>query len=136
MIQIKHPGANQVIVRFNGGGEVLFSYGTPVAGFIPGQGYVRTAENHSRTTNGHIRGYLPDPGLKKYKELPQSEMNDLFRRIVLQDSHAYLSEHVQKVKDATMMSNVHARVVHAVDALMRAIGEDSILGPLTPPTEG
>jgi len=39
------------------GREVCLSYGVPVAAFVPGRGYVRTAEKFSVTTSRHASGY-------------------------------------------------------------------------------
>lgn len=39
------------------GREVLMSYGVPVAAFVPGRGYIRTAEKFSVTTSKHANGY-------------------------------------------------------------------------------
>ena len=40
------------------GTDVLFSYETPVAAFIEGEGYVRTATKYSVTTSRHINKWL------------------------------------------------------------------------------
>jgi hypothetical protein len=39
------------IVMAIGEKEVLFSYETPVAAFVPGKGYLRTNVNYSKTTS-------------------------------------------------------------------------------------
>ena len=39
------------------GREVCLSYGVPVAAFVPGRGYVRTAEKFSVTTSKHANAY-------------------------------------------------------------------------------
>ena len=56
-MKLSHPGANRTIVSFDDGSEILFSYATPVAAFIPGTGYVRTERQWSRTTSKHIGLY-------------------------------------------------------------------------------
>lgn len=38
--------------------RILFSYNTPVAAYIYGRGYIRTAEYHSRTTSKHINAWI------------------------------------------------------------------------------
>jgi hypothetical protein len=48
---------NLSIVQLDDGREVCLSYGVPVAAFIPGRGYVRTAEKYSVTTSKHANGY-------------------------------------------------------------------------------
>jgi hypothetical protein len=54
---LKNLGANQSSVEVDGV-EVFFSYKTPVAGFIPGRGYVRTDRKYSVTTTKHINKYV------------------------------------------------------------------------------
>ena len=54
-----HPiAANQTQLDIGQGVEVFFSYQTPVAAFIPGQGYIRTNHKWSRTTSKHITKWL------------------------------------------------------------------------------
>ena len=50
--------ANQTQLDIGQGVEVFFSYKTPVAAFIPGQGYIRTNQKWSRTTSKHINAWL------------------------------------------------------------------------------
>ena len=52
--------SNQNLVKFNSGVQVLFSYRTPVAAYVPGEGYFRTNHNWSRTTSKHINKWLRD----------------------------------------------------------------------------
>ena len=52
--------ANQTLVSYNNGKEVLFSYSTPVAGYSPSNGYFKTDKWYSSTTTRHINKYLPD----------------------------------------------------------------------------
>ena len=49
---------NQNVVSYPDGTEVFFSYSTPVAGYHPDLGYVRTKEWYSSTTTRHINKYL------------------------------------------------------------------------------
>ena len=49
--------ANQTLVSYNNGKEVLFSYSTPVAGYSPELGYIRTNKYYSKTTTKHINKY-------------------------------------------------------------------------------
>lgn len=66
---------NTHTVQLNDGREVCFSYGVPVAAFIPGTGYVKTAERYSVTTSKHANGYAG----KDAKTLPDAE----FRQLIL-----------------------------------------------------
>ena len=51
-------GSNQNLVQLNSGVQVLFSYRTPVAAYVPGEGYFRTNQNWSKTTSKHINKWL------------------------------------------------------------------------------
>lgn len=49
---------NQTELEIGKGVVVFFSYKTPVAAFIPGQGYMRSNHKWSRTTSKHINKWL------------------------------------------------------------------------------
>ena len=66
--------ANQTQISLNNGTEVFFSYKTPVAGFVPGEGYIRTSKKWSSTTTRHINKYLS--GMKA-KEVTQETLDNL-----------------------------------------------------------
>ena len=51
---------NQSLVKLSDGREVCLSYGVPVAAFIPGRGYVKTARKYSVTTSRHANAYAGD----------------------------------------------------------------------------
>lgn len=61
--------ANTHTITLADGREVCFSYGVPVAAFLPGRGYVRTAERYSVTTSKHANGYAG----KDSPQLPDAE---------------------------------------------------------------
>ena len=65
---------NQNIISYDNGTEVFFSYSTPVAGFSPKLGYVRTESWYSSTTTRHINKYL---GCINANEVPQETINEL-----------------------------------------------------------
>lgn len=58
-MRIKSIAANQTEVHLMDGTVVLVSYETPVAAFIPAQGYFYTSTKYSRTTTKHINSWLP-----------------------------------------------------------------------------
>lgn len=58
--------------------RVFFSYETPVAGYIPGRGYVKTDRHYSKTTSKHINKYL---GGCKAEIVPQSEIDALLEGV-------------------------------------------------------
>ena len=66
-------GANQTLVHLPVG-SILFSYETPVAAYVSGRGYVRTAEKFSKTTSKHINQFLNGANAEV---VPQSEIEDL-----------------------------------------------------------
>ena len=49
-------------------GRVLFSYRTPVAAYVYGEGFVRTEKWWSVTTSRHINKWLPENGTVKEVE--------------------------------------------------------------------
>ena len=52
---------------------VMFSYKTPVAAYVSGRGYVRTAEKFSKTTTKHINVWAGTNA----EVIPQSEIESL-----------------------------------------------------------
>jgi len=50
--------SNMTEIETAGGITVLFSYSTPVACHIQGEGYYRTDKHHSVTTSRHINKWL------------------------------------------------------------------------------
>ena len=67
---------NQNTVNYNDGTEVFFSYETPVAGYHPELGIVRTKEWYSSTTTRHINKYLGNL-VNEVVEVPQEIINSL-----------------------------------------------------------
>lgn len=49
---------NQTLARFDDGREMFQSYQTPVALYIPSQGFYITSDKYSRTTSKHITQQL------------------------------------------------------------------------------
>ena len=59
--QTKKLGANKKVIWYDNGVQVLISYTTPVAAYLPqgdGSGYVRTETYYSKTTSRHINSWL------------------------------------------------------------------------------
>ena len=57
-MKLQQIAANRTVVSFPNYVEVFFSYNTPVAGYSPDLGYVRTKKYYSQTTSRHINKYL------------------------------------------------------------------------------
>lgn len=58
-MKLKQLGANRTELTMQDGAIVLFSYETPVAAFVPGQGYIVSAVHYSVTTSKHIGQWIP-----------------------------------------------------------------------------
>ena len=56
--------------------RVLFSYRTPVAAYVFGEGFVRTEKWWSVTTSRHINKWL-DGGDRPVKQVPQTYLDNL-----------------------------------------------------------
>jgi len=66
--------ANRNVISYNNGSEVFFSYSTPVAGYHPDKGYLRTTQWYSSTTTRHINKYLESVNCT---EVSQETINNL-----------------------------------------------------------
>lgn len=56
-MRLNRIGANNIELSFINGNRILFSYGTPVAAWIIGEGYLRTETSHHPTTSKHINSW-------------------------------------------------------------------------------
>lgn len=72
-MKINVIGANQTLVHLPVG-TILFSYETPVAAYVSGRGYIRTAVKFSKTTSKHINQWL---GGANAEVVPQIMIEDL-----------------------------------------------------------
>lgn len=50
-------GVNQTMITLADGKQIFFSYNTPVAAYIPGQGCLVTDKKYSMTTTRHINAW-------------------------------------------------------------------------------
>ena len=59
--------------------RILFSYRTPVAAYIFGEGFVKTDQFWTVTTSRHINNWLKDchEDLPECKEIPQARLDSL-----------------------------------------------------------
>ena len=74
LMELTPIAANQTLVTFPNYSEVFFSYKTPVAGYHPDLGYVKTKTWYSQTTTRHINKYLESCTVK---EVDQDVINKL-----------------------------------------------------------
>lgn len=75
-MNLTNIGANQTVITMSNNSQVFYSYNTPVAAFIPGEGYIITTQKHSRTTTRHINNFTG--GLVDRAE-PQSFFDELVK---------------------------------------------------------
>ena len=61
-MKLNSVAANQTEVELGNGTTVFFSYKTPVAAHIPGEGYVKTDKRWSVTTSKHIGQFIARNG--------------------------------------------------------------------------
>jgi hypothetical protein len=73
-MSLKVLGSNQTQITKSDGTRILFSYSTPVAAYVPGRGYIRTATSYSKTTAKHINAWLSGT---KAATVPPSELDAL-----------------------------------------------------------
>jgi hypothetical protein len=57
-MKLRNIGSNMTEVEEENGTKTLFSYSTPVAAWISGEGYYRTEAHYSSTTTRHINKWL------------------------------------------------------------------------------
>jgi len=71
--------ANTTTTTLADGREICFSYGVPVAAFVPGRGYVKTDRRYSVTTSKHANQYAG----RDVTELPAAEFAALIAPITV-----------------------------------------------------
>lgn len=57
-MKLKKHGPNMTEIELAGGVTVLYSYETPVAAHVPGEGYMKSSKFFSRTTSKHVGQWL------------------------------------------------------------------------------
>ena len=67
-------------------GRVLFSYRTPVAAYVYGEGFKRTEKWWSVTTTRHINKWLPENGT--VEEVPQTYLDNFVQGVIMSISNA------------------------------------------------
>lgn len=76
-LKLNPVASNQTELELPSGVTVFFSYKTPVACHIPGEGYFKTDCRWSVTTSKHIGQFLRRNGGSAYTERPQSYFDSL-----------------------------------------------------------
>ena len=88
---------NQNIVTYSDGTEVFFSYETPVAGYHPDLGYVRTKDWYSSTSTRHINKWLSNV---ESTEVAQHVINNL------EEGNGYIKEYTELEKELTTLEEL------------------------------
>ena len=70
IVKLQSFAVNRTLLSFDDGTEIYFSYETPVAGYNPRLGFVKTKQWYSSTTTRHINRYL-----NEYADVPCPEHN-------------------------------------------------------------
>ena len=80
--QVKKIGQQSVAEhRYENGAEVLVSYSTPVAGYIPGLGFIETDRKWSVTTSKHITQWKKRMGYPLTARVPQEEIDNWLQKL-------------------------------------------------------
>jgi hypothetical protein len=75
-MKIKHLAPNQTEIHKDDGTIVFVSYETPVAAFVDGFKWIRSAEKYSVTTSKHVNKWLS--GLN-VETVPQAQIDALMQ---------------------------------------------------------
>ena len=75
-MKVKSLGKNKTQIKADDK-IILISYETPVAAWIRGRGYLRTAKYHSVTTSRHIGEWLREMGAKQVTPVDQQELDNM-----------------------------------------------------------
>ena len=67
-MELTQIASKQTLVTFPNYTEVFFSYKTPVAGYHPDLGYVKTKQYYSQTTTRHINNWVEGVTAKEVKQ--------------------------------------------------------------------
>lgn len=73
-MKLQPIASNQTQLTLASGTQIFFSYQTPVAAYVIGQGFVRTEQYYSKTTSKHISKWLDGA---KAMTVPQEKIDAL-----------------------------------------------------------
>ena len=85
-MQLTPIAANQTEIETDNA-RVFFSYRTPVAAYVYGEGYVRTEKWWSVTTSRHINKWI---GNCTTKEVSQTYLDNLVQEVIMRLSDSFL----------------------------------------------
>ena len=70
-MRLQRQGKTSATVIDIGESQILYSYSTPVAAFVPGRGYLKTDRFYSVTTSRHVNKWIDG----RSTTVPQSEID-------------------------------------------------------------
>ncbi|WP_429498807.1 hypothetical protein ACQUFY_05775 [Robbsia andropogonis] len=70
-MKLRVIGTNQQVLEFKDGTRILFSYESPVAAFVPNEGYEKTERFISRTSEKHAAKWI---GKETCKTVSQEQL--------------------------------------------------------------
>jgi len=80
--QVKRIGQQSAAEhRYENGAEVLVSYATSVAAYVPGLGWMETNQKYSRTTSKHITQWRARHGYPLVARVPQEEIDNWHQKL-------------------------------------------------------
>jgi len=68
-------------VTYENNASFLLSYATPVAGYIPGIGFVETEQKFSVTTSKHVSQWKRRMGYPLVARVPQTEIENWIKKL-------------------------------------------------------
>lgn len=71
LIPVKPSGRDPVVLEYRDGTRLLFSYETPVAAYVPGEGFIATNEAVTPTTARRIRDWI---GSASFRDVDQADI--------------------------------------------------------------
>jgi hypothetical protein len=67
--------------KYENGAEILLSYITPVAAYVPGLGWMETTTKYSRATSKHISDWRKRNGYPHAVQVPQEEIDEWVKKL-------------------------------------------------------
>jgi hypothetical protein len=80
--QIKKIGQQSTAeLNYDNGAQILRSYNTHVAAYVPGLGWMETTTKYSRTTSRHISDWRKRNGYPHLAQVPQEEIDNWAQKL-------------------------------------------------------
>jgi hypothetical protein len=80
-MKLKNIASNVTEIIADNGSKIMFSYETPVSGYINNYGFFKTTTKHSVTTTKHINRYLRE-ALKDNANFEHETINEVPQELI------------------------------------------------------